>query len=414
MMIRRSPAPTAPKDVNDMKAVTKTRFGGLKVPACFGFALLAGWAWGAGPSGCADPVIVDQNFDFGNMTKGDGGTVTTSVKYSASPSTKGALLSEVSVSDYQQWKRDPAYVVDGTDLYMFYAGSSYASEQWSIAYFKSQTAGSWPTTATLAFRGRTGKWDALDLTGPSVRIGGGSAKYTLWYAGNGDPSRPDYVSQIGMATSNDGVNWTRSDAPSLAAPTFNGTSATSTPSTSRPDAYGATDPWVMQDGSSLVMYYAGLDCSSGTCMSQILRSVSSDNGATFPPGSVVLSGRQGIPEEAGGVAGPSVIQLNGQYILTYTEVGTPATKSRLGVRKALTSGSVGVAVSKDGINFSYAGVNPSGLILRASGTSYSEGGGAPSLYASGTALKLYFTGLVDSVGTGTFFSILPADIAEVK
>lgn len=402
MMIRRSPAPTAKKAVSV----------GLKVPACFGFALLAGWAWGAGPAGCADPVIVDQNFDFGSKPTGDGGTTTT-VKYTASPSNKGALSSEATGADYQQWKRDPAYVVDGSDLYMFYAGSSYTAEQWSLAFYKTQTAGTWPSNAQLAFRGRTGKWDAMDLTAPSVRIGSG-AKYTMWYAGNGDPTRPDYVSQIGMATSNDGVSWTRSDTPALAAPTFNGTTATSTPSASRPDAYGAGDPWVMQDGTSLVMYYAGLDCSSGTCMYQILRSVSSDNGATFPPGSVVLSGRQGIPEEAGGVAGPSVVQLNGQYILTYTGVGTAATKSRLGVRKALSSGSVGIATSKDGINFAYAGVNPSGLILRAAGTFYPEGAGAPSLYVSGTSLKLYFTGLVDSVATGTFFSILPADLAEVK
>ena len=46
------------------------------------------------------------------------------------------------------------------------------------------------------------------------------------------------------------------------------------------------------------------------------------------------------------------------------------------------------------------------------GQAYTDGASAPSLYTSGSSLKLYFGGLQEQ--SGTFFNIVPADINEIK
>jgi len=392
-----------------------------------GFALLAGLSLGANLAGCADPVIVDRIFDMGTRPGTDGGTTATT-RFAALPTNVGQIYSQTPPPDYQAWKRDPAYVVDGTDLYMFYSGSAPTlgayKEQWSIAYYKAQAGTNppaWPTNAQLVLRGSgvPNQWDVYDVTAPMAVVASGSQpKYMMWYAGSGDEQnppqkRPAYVTQIGLATSNDGTNWARSSTPVFALSDFDGNTTSAKPMVPRPDAYGATDPWVLVANGSYILYYAGLDCTSGSCIYQILRSVSVDGGKTFPPGEVVLSGRPGVAEEAGGVAGPSVIQRNGVYILTYTAIKAPVAQSRLGVRTALTTGSIGIATSTDGIKFAYAGANTAALIQRSNGTSYSEGASGPSVYTEGSSLKLYF-GAFHSQVDGTEFHITPADLSEIK
>ncbi len=399
----------------------------LKVSACSislgGLALFAGWGLTSGFLGCSPPTIQFQPPDLAGQHHpgGDGGSPTGTV-FSAAPvnSGQGVLVSEgASAPTYQRWKRDPGYALDGSDQYMFYAGSNYpaTAEQWSLAYFKATSSTmppAWPAASVLIFSGRTGMWDGQDLTAPTAIVKTGAQnKFMLWYAANGDPTKPGYVTQIGLATSNDGTNWTRSNSPALAVPTFTNTGASGTPTTARPDAYGVTDPWIMPDGVTL--YYAGLDCSVLPCVYRIFRTVSTDGGHTFPPGSMVLSGRPGVAQEVGGVAGPSVVQFNGNYLLAYTAVGTAATQDRLGVRTALTTGSVGLAVSTDGgQTFTNDAQNMTALIQHASGTNYSEGASAPSLYTVGSNVQLYFGGLIDEQGVGTYFNILPAPLTAIN
>lgn len=424
-MIRRSRVKTA------LSAVVTKR--NLPTVSAFSLscALLAGWGYGASFTGCAAPAIVDPLVDLGMQpnNKNDGGTTTTppASQFTATPKPSSNLV--LFSSNFKQvtdYKRDPSYVEDGTDQYLFAACSGASIVQWSICSFKLQTTVNPPTWAANGTQpllaARSTQWDGFDLTAPTVVIGGGSAKFTMWYAANGSnnnaagPKRPAYVTQIGRATSNDGVTWVRSDNPVLDLPLFSGTSVTDTPMADRPDAYGATDPFVLVDGSNYILYYAGLDCKTGTCIYRILRSVSTDGGNTFPPGTVVLNPRANVAEEAGGVAGPSVVKRsNGQYVLTYTGVKNAATKTAdgSGVLEALTKeGVVSIATSTDGINWTNANVNAGALIQGGGSTPYAQGATAPSLYTSGTNLKLYFTGRVSD--TGTYYSIIPSDLTEWK
>jgi hypothetical protein len=419
-MIGRSKDMTAETTAKDAPRGTSRRVIPTVTALSIGFALVAGWSVSSGSAGCAGPVVIDPIRDFGSGDMVPDGAMTTSTRFSGAPSTMGALLSDIPpLPDFQRWKRDPNYALDGTDHYMFYAGSDYGTELWTLAVFKATGSGnpSWPGAATQVLRGVAGGWDSRDLTAPTVRISSaGSPKFVLYYAGNGDPAKPDFVTQIGRATSTDGMTWTRSGStPALAVPAFTGTTANDTPTTPRPDAYGATDPAILVEGSSVILYYAGLDCTAGaagTCTYKIYRSVSTDGGMTFPAGEAVQLGT--IPDAPGGVAGPSIVSNAGLYILTYTAVKDPVAKSRIGVRQALTRGSIGIATGTDGKNFSYAGgsaQSPVPLISRGGGN-YSEGASAPSLYTSGTSLKLYFGGLSEQ--GGTYFNILPADVNEIK
>ena len=366
--------------------------------------------------GCAESYIVDPRIDGGTDPSGDGGTnpALKSV-WSASPAGSADLYSESgSYPDYRQWKRDPHFLKDGTVQYVFYSGSSYQTEEWQIGFFRQDSSA--PTTnsaATRAIRRRAGYWDSVDLTAPSVVLNQtGSPRWSLYYAASGDSSRPSYVTQIGLATSTDAgaTTWVQPAAPIIPAATFTGDTTTST----RADAYGATDPWVLVDGTSYIMYYAGLSCPS-TCKFQILRSISTDGGKTFPPGDVVFSGRDGNAEEAGGVAGPSVILRDGQFVMAYTAVRQVPDKSRDSIRKALTTGSVGLAVSTDGTRFTPATVGDAPLIGRVSGGTYrSQGAASPSLFADPNGgVIAYFGGLLESSGI-SYFNIARADLSEIK
>ena len=102
--------------------------------------------------------------------------------------------------------------------------------------------------------------------------------WTLYYAANGDPSKPDYVlpdracdgsRPVEAGSRHPAGDWHAklhwSDA-----------------------RYGSVlmrmerpIPCVFVDGTDVYMYYAGLDCGSGVCKFQILRSKSPDGGSSF-------------------------------------------------------------------------------------------------------------------------------------
>ena len=365
---------------------------------------------------CAQPVIYDQQTDGGTNTDSDGGTINPSLStWTAKVADPFEFPSETSIiaEKDRRWKRDPHYLTVTGNNYLFIAGSdsTTTAERWSLSYYKDPAVPTARSPWMLMFDGPTSTgWDKLDIMAPfaSYRQADG---WTVYYAANGDSSKPDYVLQIGRATSADLSKFSRAPQPVIGTPNFTG----ATPDTARPDAYGATDPWVLVDGTNVYMYYAGLDCGSGSCKFQILRSKSPDGGTSFPPGEVVLSGRAGVPEEAGGVAGPSVILRNGQYTMAYTAVKDIPTKDRKSIRNALATGTVGVAVSADGKAFQIGTKSGAALVPQLAGFSSfrSEGAFSPSLFVDGNTVRAYVSGLKNDAN-GTYFGIGSAELTEVK
>lgn len=371
-------------------------------------------------SGCADPVIVDPIPDGGTRTDMDGGQDPGTTIWTAAPAVTAAFPAEgPSVDARRRWKRDPHYVQDSAGLqYLFISGSDYNTESWSVSYYTQQggalsNSSSW----SPGIVGTANTWYSGDITGPAARFTAGEK--TLFFAANvnptkPDPIRPDYVFEIGRAPF-DGVSYKPTATPVLSVPPFTGSTANDTPTTPRPDAYGVMDPWILDDGGgqTVTMYYAGLDCATGSCKFQIFRTVSTDGGLSFPPGSVVYSGQANNPDEAAGVAGPSVVVRNGEYILTYTAVKTPPARSRTAIRAALATGTVGVAVSTDGITFKNGGTAGTPAITRI-GNYREQGCSSPSLYLDVTgALHSYFAGYYNGA-FGESYNVATADWTQVK
>src|SRR5262245_28627290 len=116
---------------------------------------------GAGVTGCADAHIIDH-LDFGtNSDGGDGGA--SSTRFGASESSIGLIQGEApaGAADFQHCKRDPSYVFDGTDQYVYYAGSANfvappnPPELWKLAFFTvpgSTYPQTWPLAAKAAVK----------------------------------------------------------------------------------------------------------------------------------------------------------------------------------------------------------------------------------------------------------------------
>ncbi len=340
------------------------------------------------------------------------------------PAVSTSIYSEYTPPLTRNWKRDPHYIADGTDRYLFMAGSpiatsasNFANEQWSISYYRTvvDMDGKEPsidsfTPWKMALAADATTWFKKDATGPFAQMS--AAKGVFWFAGSGASNFPDYVFQIGRANI-DATDTSKppvvnlQGAPVLTAPMFNGTQPDSMPNEQGPDSWGKMDPWVLADTanpSHLIMYYSGLDCSTDVCQFHILRATSTDNGDTFSPGEVVLSGRPGLAIETGGVASPSVIQVDGQYVMAYTAVGIYPEKSRVGIRRALTlDAKIGVAVSTDGIHWRYGSQDKKLLIDYRGGKAIwaASGISAPSLYVKNGDFMAYLGGLIQTFESGS-------------
>jgi predicted GH43/DUF377 family glycosyl hydrolase len=90
--------------------------------------------------------------------------------------------------------------------------------------------------------GTPGSWDASAVSDPHVLRDG--TRFLMYYTGRGASSR-----SVGLATSSDGVSWSRSAANPVLTPV---------PAGSAWDDEEVLAPWVLRDGASYAMWYTGL------------------------------------------------------------------------------------------------------------------------------------------------------------
>jgi hypothetical protein len=240
----------------------------------------------------------------------------------------------------------PSVVVDpGTGRYrMFYAGSPAArinastSEQWVTLTATSRDAVTWsfpddyePILFAHRFRegeiadpaGLAARFDSAAAFGASVlRDGSG---YRLWYTGwNGTyaPVSPGIGREvgfaIGVATSSDGVTWTKrpahTDGGAVLAPGPAGD----------PDAKGAGQPSVLREGEAWRMWY---ECFDGQRW-RICSATSADGAAWTREGVALDVGGDGAPD-ALGARNPVVLRRAGTFELWYQGQGSAAPHYRV-------------------------------------------------------------------------------------
>jgi predicted GH43/DUF377 family glycosyl hydrolase len=138
-----------------------------------------------------------------------------------------------------------------------------------------------------------------------------SGTYYMWYTGRNVTSQtPGPFNKIMLATSNDGVNWSKRSNPVL----------TPAANSSAWDASGVYAPSVVFDGKNFGLWYSGLNQSLLTPM---IGFASSPDGATWTRSSnnpILLPGPPGS-WDAAGVEQSSPVQFGGSYLLYYAGGG---------------------------------------------------------------------------------------------
>ncbi len=124
-------------------------------------------------------------------------------------------------------------------------GSGFASGLWTSETLESGWI-AYPGNPVLS-RGAEGSWDEASVANPVVILDGGT--YKMWYAGTDNAG----VTRIGYATSADGRAWEKSENNPVLDVSSNGW-----------DSFHLHTPYIVKDGETYRMWYAGHDGGGGT------------------------------------------------------------------------------------------------------------------------------------------------------
>jgi len=148
--------------------------------------------------------------------------------------------------------------------------------------------------------GKTGRWDDGRISDPVVVSSGSS--YIMYYTGI---SRQGTTSRIGVATSDDGIHWTKRDAP-ISIPI----------GSSGWDSYTRKLGGVTKVGNTYLMWYAG---GSGPYQPLQIGFAESTDGITwkaYPDNPVITHGNVGT-WDGGGIFSPVVVAVGDKYYVYY-------------------------------------------------------------------------------------------------
>jgi len=240
--------------------------------------------------------------------------------------------------------------------------------QW-IGYSTSQDGIHWtqpqPTDLTI---GSSQTWDGEVIsTGPVILI---NNQYFMYYTGTDNSTY-----QVGLATSANGINWTKKTNPVIA------------PSASWETlGIGATD--IIQMGAVYYLYYHGIDANSNTAIGL----------ATSPDGLLwVKSNTNPILqaseswELSGGIYFPSVIDDNGLLKMLYAS-RTPDNEG------------FGIATSFDGITWTKESTSPF-FSVQSSQSAWARSIGYACWCKFGNEYNIYYSGIFRNIYSSDIYAI---------
>ncbi len=209
--------------------------------------------------------------------------------------------------------RSKVYLEDGQ--YKMWFTSTYNSASMNTWYATSQDGLNWQLGSNnpVLTKGNPGTWDDYSaISGPVIKVGN---EYKMYYMGF--QSEYDYW-HIGLATSTDGINWTKNPYPVVHA---------------APDEVQIMPSEVLLVNDTYYLYY-----SVRQKPYYDIRLATSSDGINFTKyyGNPILVAEYNW--EGTGVYSPSIIYDNDQYKMIYANINEPG-------------GALGMAYSSDGINW---------------------------------------------------------------
>lgn len=191
---------------------------------------------------------------------------------------------------------------------MWYAGQYFNAYRYDIGYATSPDGMNWTKQNTPVLSvGTAAEWDNGFLEGPSVIKAGN--QYQMWYCGydatvNG--STTDGQANIGLATSGDGINWTKyAGNPVLSVTPGNW------------DAVYVQDPHVLYENGQYLMWFGGNNVDGYGQKVGYATSPDGINWTKFAGNPVLNTGNSG-EWDASTASFPSVLNDNGTYKMWYT------------------------------------------------------------------------------------------------
>ncbi|RMF69991.1 MAG: T9SS C-terminal target domain-containing protein [Calditrichaeota bacterium] len=213
--------------------------------------------------------------------------------------------------------------------------------------------------------GEAGRWDAVKVEVPDV-LELPSGEYLMYYAGNDDTTEVGW--QIGLATSADGVHWTKHPANPVLAPGHSGAF----------DELSALEPTVVYDSDQekYYMWYTGITAH----LQAEIGMAESQNGVVWKKlGRVLRLDIERLNPGDRGITEPDAVRHHGRFELFY------ATILPEGV-----GGAIWHAVSEDGRNWQ-KDIDP--VLERGDSASWTgQGISAPSVLVDGGRYRMWYTG----------------------
>src|SRR5215218_4919058 len=243
---------------------------------------------------------------------------------------------------------DPTVARVGSGYVMWYSGTAEDGSGPAIFAATSPNGRAWTraNAGDPVLTGTSGAFDEHGVSGPDVigDSGDGDAPYRMYYAGRGA-----VFGGIGLATSDDGLTWTKHDDPATLAAAD---AVLQHGDAGGPDSFAAADPSVMKDGATWKLWYTADDSSK-----KRIAYATSPDGVAWTKGGKVIA-----PEDPGANANYSF----GAFAPTVSKLADGGYRMLLTGRK-LVSGSTFQtklmdATSEDGIAWTAPSpaLNPSG------------------------------------------------------
>ena len=211
---------------------------------------------------------------------------------------------------------------------LWYWGDDQATGTGQFGYATSPDGITWTGLgASVLSMGTTGEWDETVVGRPCCLYDTSTTTYRLYYSGEDAGG----LSRIGLATSADGITWSKSSSNPILSPTASG----------RWDDGGVFFPCVVKDGATFRMWYTGVEALAPGNPYQIGLATSTDgvNWTRFA-GSPVLS-PDPLSFEGAGVGMPSVVEDGTpvfRMLYSGDVTGSRGGVQRIGYARSLDSG----------------------------------------------------------------------------